>query len=83
MLAPRVLRELSWCTHKLLDVADCLSRLEARLTVGSESVKMTAPRHGEHDLSAMSPRLREPELPFPPFKEEYCDEDLQAEAEAG
>ncbi len=41
MIAPRVLRELSWAASKLRQVAATLSALEVRLTVTPESDSMS------------------------------------------
>ncbi len=46
-MAPRVLRELSWCSSKLREVAKVLSAMSVRLTVPPVEVKMTASRADE------------------------------------
>ena len=84
MIAPRVLRELSWAAGKLREVARVLSALEVRLTIGVDSDNMSgleAWRAGSKSTRPGSVQAG-PEAPSLPFLEEYCNEDLAAERRA-
>ena len=48
----RLARELSWASHKLLEVAKVLSRLEAELTKHAHSASMNAVRPNEGSQEA-------------------------------
>ena len=82
MLAPRVLRELSWAASKLREVARALSAMEVRLTVVPECGKMTALEADGQGMRSTSLEASEPGWVQTtlPFREEYSDEDLEAEA---
>ena len=77
MMAPRVLRELSWCASKLREVARVLSAMAVRLTVDSESDSMSAPTAVGQETEAMS---HEP-IQLRLTTQECVDED-QADREA-
>ncbi len=67
------------------EVARALSSLSVRLTRRSESDKMAVDedRWPIREVHETSRSLDGSETLPLPFREEYCDEDLEAEAEAG
>ena len=81
---PQVARELSWCASKMREVAVVLSRISVRLTSKASSITLKMPggddlqrNNGVHETGGFG---KEPELPFPPFLEEYSHEDFEAQA---
>ena len=82
MVSPRILRELSWCSAKLAEVAICLERVMGGLTAGSEPHRMTAPMTvgQEPESTRLGAPQEGPQALSLPFREEYSDEDLSAEA---